>query len=101
MDNGHIPVYPNCFKNVSNSERIIISFLKENGFSFETNNRVIIKSFEIDVYIPKNKIGIEVNGIYFHTFEKLIEENGLTEKQAKNFHRLKWILANKKSIRLI
>ena len=101
LDNGHIPVCPNCFKNISNPERIIISFLKENGFSFETNNRVIIKPFEIDIYIPKNKIGIEVNGIYFHTFEKLIEERGLTEKQAKNYHRLKWILANKKSIRLI
>ncbi len=101
LDNGNIPVCPNCFKNVSNPEQIIISFLKDKGITFDSNNRTVIKPFEIDIYVPHVKLGIDVNGIYFHTYEKLLQERKLSEKQAKNYHRLKWLLSKEKGIHLV
>ncbi|WP_457639412.1 DUF7487 domain-containing protein [Persephonella sp.] len=101
LDNGHIPVCPECFKNISNPEQVITSFLKEKGITFESNNRTVIKPFEIDIYMPDKNLGIEVNGIYFHTYEKLKKERGLTDKEAKNYHRLKWVMSQNAGINLI
>ncbi len=101
LNNGHIPVCPNCYGNQTEPKRIISSFLKEKGISFEMNNRQIISPFEIDIFIPQKHIGIEVNGIYYHTVEHLTKYRGLSEKEAKNYHRLKWMLSEEKGIRLI
>ncbi|WP_456384211.1 DUF7487 domain-containing protein [Persephonella sp.] len=101
LDNGHIPVCPECFKHISKPEQVIISFLKDKDVQFESNNRTAIKPFELDIYLPDKQIGIEVNGLYFHTFEHLVKERGLTEKEAKNYHRLKWVLSKRAGIHLI
>ncbi len=101
LDNGHIPVCPECYKNISAPEQVITSFLKEKGVTFESSNRSVIKPFELDIYIPDKNFGIEVNGIYFHTFERLKEERELTDKEAKNYHRLKWILSRNAGIHLV
>lgn len=37
------------------------------GISFETNNRTVCKPQEIDIVIPTLKIGIEFNGLYWHS----------------------------------
>jgi endogenous inhibitor of DNA gyrase (YacG/DUF329 family) len=58
----HCPV---CTKN-SNIEQKVIDFITK----YETivlNTRSIIKPYEIDIYIPEKKIGIEINGLYWHS----------------------------------
>ena len=79
----------------SQGETEIIQFLKENGFnptkyiSGQGNTR-----FEIDCYIPKLKIGIEYNGVYYHAC------NGINHK-SKTYHANKNVEANKRGIDLI
>ncbi len=101
LDNGHIPVCPNCTKNQTKPEQLLISFLKEKAVQFETGNRTEISPFEIDIFIPEKRIGVEINGIYYHTVENLRRLRGLSEREAKNYHRLKWILSTQNNIRLI
>lgn len=56
------------FHNRSKAEIEIEEFLK--GHGIETNDkRKIVEGKEIDIYLPKLKIGIEYNGIYYHTEE--------------------------------
>jgi len=100
LDNGHTPVCPVCHKGTI-PEQEITNFLKSKNIIFETNNRNILNSFEIDIFIPEKNLGIEINGIYYHTYENLISLRGLSEKEAKNYHRLKWILAIQKNIKLL
>lgn len=101
LDNGNIPVCPVCYGNFSKPEYYVLEFLKNTGLAFETNNREVISPFELDFYIPAKKLAIEVNGVYFHTFEHLIKFRGLSEKQAKFYHRDKWKLASQKDIKLL
>lgn len=42
-------------------------FIDELNVEYYVNDRSIIKPKEIDIYIPKNKIGIEINGLYWHS----------------------------------
>ncbi len=100
LDNDHLPVCPVCYKGTMPKQEII-KFLKDKNITFETNNRNILNSFEIDIFISEKKLGIEINGIYYHTYENLISFRGLSEKEAKNYHRLKWILSTQKNIKLL
>lgn len=56
------------------------------------HSRNIIPPYEIDFYIPSMKIGIELNGIYWHS-----ELNG----KNKNYHINKTEMCKKNDIRLI
>ncbi len=100
LNNGHLPVCPICYKG-TNPERKVIEFLKSLDIPFEVNNRDVLNSYEIDVFLPEKRLGIEINGIYYHTFENLITFRGLSEKEAKNYHRLKWIISQEKGINLL
>ena len=57
----------------------------------EHSNRTILDGYEIDIFIPDYKIGIEYNGLKWHS-EKFRD---------KNYHLMKTELANKKGIKLI
>ena len=61
--------------------------------NFYENNRVVIKPGELDFYIEKNKIAIELNGNYFHS-----EVSG---KKNKSYHINKTQRAFDKDIKLI
>lgn len=54
-------------------------------FNCEGHNR------EIDIYLPEKQLGIEFNGIYWHS----------ELKKKRNYHQEKMILLQKKGIRLI
>lgn len=58
----------------------------------EKNNRKILNGKEIDVYIPQLKIGIEYNGLYWHS-EKYSKD--------KNYHLIKLNECHKKMVNLI
>jgi len=42
-------------------------FLKEKNISVINNDRKILKGKEIDIYIPDHKLGIEFDGLYWHS----------------------------------
>ena len=54
------------FKKSSNAEIEIKKMLLDLGFSVKSD-RTILKGQEIDIYIPELKIGIEYNGVKWHT----------------------------------
>lgn len=84
---------PSCSNKISQSkgELEIISFLEENELKVETRNRKLLNGKEIDIYLPDYKIGIELNGNYWHS-EKY---------KGKKYHLEKTELAESKGIRLI
>jgi very-short-patch-repair endonuclease len=61
---GNLCVSKNRF--ISSYEREIQNFLKENNINF-TSNRQILIGKEIDLLIEDKKIGIEFDGLKFHT----------------------------------
>lgn len=56
----------------------------------QTNNRSILNGKEIDIFISEHNLGIEFNGVYWHS--ELHKE--------KNYHKEKTLLANKHNINL-
>lgn len=83
-------------KSSSAIEHNLIQFLQSKGIQCEQANRTAIKPYEIDIYIPEKKLGIELNGLYFHSLSK-DEEN----KKTINRHRDKFILAEQQGIKLL
>lgn len=54
----------------SRPEHEIYTFLKSIGIAENQiirNDREVIKPYEIDLYLPEHKIGIEFNGTYYHS----------------------------------
>lgn len=47
-------------------ERIVAEILENLGLKYQTNDRTIIKPFELDFYVPDYKLAIEVCGLYWH-----------------------------------
>lgn len=56
-----------CSHDLSREEDEICNFLKENNINFRQRCRDIISPYEIDIYLPDYKIGIEYNGLYWHS----------------------------------
>ena len=85
---------PKCGVGVSLQEQEIIEFLKKNGVIFEERKRNLIPNShkEIDIFIPSKNIGIEYNGLRWHSdeFNKDI-----------NYHKNKTDECEKVGIRLI
>ena len=79
---------PKCLNRTSSAEKDITSFLPESL----SNCRNVIPPYELDIYLPKNKIAIEYNGLYWHT-----EESG----RGKWYHHNKWKMCADKGIQLI
>lgn len=82
---------PVCAKSVSSIEYQIRKLIEELSVSVEYRNRSILGGKEIDIYFPDRKLGIEINGLYWHRDEA-------TKKWSL---RKKWEEAKEKGIRLI
>ena len=50
-------------------EKEVSEFIKGLGFLVETNNRTILNPKEIDIYVPAKNLAIEVNGLYWHSYD--------------------------------
>lgn len=88
----------NCYPNKNTlketkPQKIVADFLDEIGVIYEKNKRDIIPPYEIDIYIPDLKIGIEINGNFWHS-----EIGGGRNKE---YHISKTLEANKRDIKLI
>lgn len=77
----------------STGQRSVFEFVRDilGKKSVLYNNKKAIKPKELDIYIPTKNIGIEYNGLYWHT-EKYV---------GKNSHYEKMKLANQNGIKLI
>lgn len=71
----------------------ICKFLESNNINFETNRRDIIPPKEIDIFIPKYNLGIEINGVYWHSDLKV--------ERDINGHYNKWLKCKDRNIRLL
>ena len=84
---------PKCSVIISNSEIEIADFIKYRlNLTIECQNKTLLNGKEIDIYIPSKKIGIEYNGLLWHS-----EKFG---KDAK-YHLYKTEECNKIGINLI
>jgi len=87
---------PLCNKKLSSLgskfEKSVLKFIKKN-YSGEIvkNSRKILDGKEIDIYLPELKMGIECNGLYWHS----------DKYKDNNYHLDKLNLCHEKGIRLI
>lgn len=79
------------FRNISSHEKTIMNKLSE--INFITNDRKILNGLEIDLLSIENKIGIEIDGLYYHS--------EITGKKNRTYHINKTNVANEKGIKLI
>jgi hypothetical protein len=89
--NGFKPI----IQAVSSHEKELGDFLTSHDICHESSNRKILDGKEIDIYIPETNLGIEINGLYWHSFDK----KETTEEI--NRHINKKNLAESKGIKLI
>ena len=82
---------PHCANNESKGESEIFGFLNK-FIGCENKNRTILDGREIDIYIPSLKIGIEYDGLRWHS-----EEFG----KGRSYHLKKLDDCSKKGVRLI
>lgn len=72
----------------------IMSFV-ERHVDIKSNDRSVINPYELDIYVPSKNLAIEVNGIYWHSF------NHRTNQFEKNKHLNKHQLCLAKNINLL
>jgi very-short-patch-repair endonuclease/DNA-directed RNA polymerase subunit RPC12/RpoP len=69
--NGTLPRCPICFPKQNGSslvEKQVVDFVKQLSISsIEENTKKIIPPYELDIYLPKHKLAIEFDGIYWHS----------------------------------
>ena len=80
-----------CKPTGTKMEVAIKRFLDNLNIPYIYRDRNILNGYEIDVYIPSYKLGIELNGLYWHS----------EEHKEKNLHLIKADLAEKSGIQLI
>lgn len=72
-------------------QKELAEFLQEEGILFSQNNRTILRPSELDFYIESHKIGIELNGLYWHS----------VVHKCQTYHLNKTELCEEKGIQLI
>lgn len=93
---NHLSGVISCKKCSSSAlQNKIIALLSELGEDFDVNNRSIITPYELDLYVPRVKLGIEVHGNYFHSY------NHVESHQERMRHHLKATLATDANVSLL
>ena len=64
---------PKCAREATSSagEKEVADWLESQGIAVIRNDRQVLDGFELDIYIPESRIGIEFNGAYWHHDERL------------------------------
>ena len=78
---------PKCGIRKSENEDKICDFITSLGIKTEKHNRTIIKPNEIDILIPEKNIGIEYDGLIWHSEKYKVDSNyhlGKTNKCKEN-----------------
>lgn len=82
---------------ISSPEKLVGDFVNSLGFSHKKDRRVLGDRREIDIMIDDTKVGIEVNGNYYHSYNPY-SDVGISDK---NYHMTKSILANEAGVLLL
>lgn len=86
----------------SRMEDEMIDFIKEFDINnIEFNNRTILNGFELDIYLPDQKIAIEMCGVLWHSFGTSYPNNVYKEKRDKHKHLDKYIKCKNLGISLL
>lgn len=84
---------PHCPHKTSKAEDTVREYIESLGHEVQSSNRKVLKGKEIDIYIPSLKVGIEFNGVYWHS-----EGGGKKDTQ---YHYNKWSNCGKVGVELI
>ena len=85
---------PECGRVTSKGEDAVAEFVEGLGFTVVRNTRKILGGgFEVDVYIPERKVGVEFNGVYWHSDVR-------PGQNPKGRHHHKWELAETAGVQL-
>lgn len=85
--NMKVPYCPFCAPKLrSTIERKIQAVLEETGIPFQTNTRPVIKTQELDFYIPSHSIAIEANGLFWHSANHTDYVNIHRNKHIRKLH---------------
>lgn len=82
---------PSCGNNMSTAESAISDCIKSFGFETKEKDRTTLEGYEIDVLVPSENIGIEYDGLKWHS----------DEYKEDSYHLWKTDECLKKGIRLI
>lgn len=85
---------PKCAREATSSagEKEVADWLESQNIAVIRNDRQVLDGFELDIYIPESRIGIEFNGAYWHHDERL---------QHPRIHETKALRAGKLGITII
>lgn len=78
-------------QNKSRPHKLITQLLEAENIEYKDNCRNIIAPKEIDIFIPSMNLGIEINGVYWHS----------ETKRGKTYHAAKHRQCAEKNIKLI
>ncbi len=81
----------------SSYEKEIAAFLNDSKLKFVADVSYHVGK-QLDFYIDEYKLGIEFNGLYWHSTKKLTDRK---IKDPKNYHKDKYIACSNKGIRLL
>ena len=83
---------PLCFSGISKTERILNKLLKNwNIKNIILNDRIVLKPYELDLYLPNHNLAIEYCGLFWHS----------NSNREDNYHFWKYNECYKKGINLI
>lgn len=85
---------PTCAREqtASRGEQEVADWLTALGLRMTRNDRTVLDTMEIDIYLPDHRLGIEYNGAYWHSDEKL---------PSPRLHEVKAAKAQAAGVRLI
>lgn len=87
--------------NTSRVQDKVASFISQMGFEIIQNDRDILDGKQIDIYIPSKRIGIQINGLLWHSFGTTYPNNSNMEKFNKSNHNQKYKKCSMKGIHLL
>ncbi len=96
INNGQIPRCPTCYpvQYLSKSGQIpLLKFCRSYFDKIYENSRSLIPPYEIDIYIPDIKLGIEFHGLYWYS--------DLAGNKSSEYHQNKLLLALQNNIQLV
>ena len=85
-------------KSTSYLESFVEKFLNKNEIKFVKNDRMSIKPYEFDFYLPHHRVAIEVCGLYWHSCDN---QHVSDNRRLKTYHQQKFMKANQNNITLI
>lgn len=77
---------------VSQLEMEMSEFLNSYGVEYTTGDRTVIGPKELDFFVPLCQVGLELNGLYWHSEAK---------RPSQDYHFAKWKACNRAGVRLL